>query len=62
MLVSNLDAPAIFGFLETNPDILRHFWMRATPKLPFQRLERGRRKLLERPSDDSCAFRFRQGL
>ena len=62
MLLSNLNAPAIFGFFKTNPDIFRHLWMRETPQLPFQVLEGRRGKLLERPSDDSRAFRFRQGL
>ena len=62
MLVANLNALAILGFLETNPDIFRHFGMRKTPQLPLQRLEGRRRKLLQRPADDPRAFRFRQGL
>jgi len=62
MLVSNLNAPAIFRFFETSPNFFRHFRMRETPQLPFQGLEGGRRKLLERPSDDSRAFRFREAL
>jgi hypothetical protein len=39
MLVSNLNAPAIFRFFETSPNFFRHFRMRETPQLPFQRLE-----------------------
>ena len=55
MLVSNLDALAVFRFLETSPDIFRHFWMRETPHLSFQGFKGGWGKLLERPSDDSRA-------
>jgi len=36
MLVLNHEPPALFGFFETNPDILRHFRMRKTSELPFQ--------------------------
>jgi hypothetical protein len=49
MLVLNLNAPAIFSFLKTSPDIFRHFWMCETPQLAFQHLEGGRGKLLEPP-------------
>jgi hypothetical protein len=38
MPVSNLSAPAIFGFFATSPDIARHFRMRPPPQLPFLRL------------------------
>jgi hypothetical protein len=41
MPVSNRNAPAIFGFFATSPDIARPFRMREPPQLPFQRVEDG---------------------
>jgi hypothetical protein len=38
MPVSNLSAPAIFGFFATSPDTVRRFRMRKPPQLPFHRL------------------------
>jgi hypothetical protein len=60
MSVSNFQPAAIFGLLEPDPDILRHFWMCATPQLPFQQLERRGRKFLERAADNPRPFGFRK--
>jgi hypothetical protein len=62
MFVTHLDAPAIFRFLKTSPDILRHFWVRETPQLPFQRPHGGWRKRPQCSSNDARAICFRQCL
>ena len=60
MLVSNLDAPAIFSFLKTSPTSSGTSGCAKRRKLPFQSLRAGGESCCSAPADDARALRFRE--
>jgi hypothetical protein len=46
VLIADFDALAFFSFLETSPYIFRHFRMRDSPQMAFERLDGRGGKLL----------------